>query len=298
MVATKVSSQNNVSISIDNDNDNDNDDVVVGRQQEVQSTASISSLWSGCTSVNIPSTNILNTRSILSFVNGMILLSGNTSVGGDNINNMIVESAPSCHDNDNNDEEGQVYEIPTTDTGYSDSNSDTDDSTSTSMRTSTTTIHNNSTEITKKNWYQSSDSDTVDTQTNSSVSESNHSSSNHSSFGKRYAQFIARNDLKILSVTIIISSIVVLVVVLFGNVHIQASSNKGLLSRGTRIADESTQSFILNREMNKQLLQSISDNSRRLKKEGCQASVDSFSPRPGVLNSVQYGKQSTLTHLL
>jgi len=208
MAAVKVSSQNNISmsISIDNDNDDDDDDDLgVGRQQEVQSIAPISSLWSGCTSVNIPSsrgtfsTSILDTRSILSFVNGMIMISedeldnddSNTSVGGNNINSMVVKSV--SHHNVDNDEEEQVYEIPIIDTRYS--NTDTNES------NTITTIHNNNcNEIEKKKWHQSSDSDdTVDTQADSTY-ESDHSSSDNGTtlltLPERYALSVAQSPVK------------------------------------------------------------------------------------------------------
>ena len=65
---------------------------------------------------------------------------------------------------------------------------------------------------------------------------------------QRYALSIARNPMKHLSASLIVSILVTIVVLTFGNIKLEAGT-KGFLSRGTVIADRSTQALLLHREI-------------------------------------------------
>lgn len=65
---------------------------------------------------------------------------------------------------------------------------------------------------------------------------------------ERYALSIANNPVKHLFTSLIVSVIVTSIVLTFGNVKLEAGT-KGFLSRGTTIANRSTQALLLHREM-------------------------------------------------
>lgn len=82
--------------------------------------------------------------------------------------------------------------------------------------------------------------------TDSSVSSPNEKKT--MTIPQRYALSIARNPTKHLSAALIVSVLVTVVVLTSGNIKLEAGT-KGFLSRGTVIADRSTQALLLQREM-------------------------------------------------
>ena len=107
-----------------------------------------------------------------------------------------------------------------------------------------TTLSKSSTDLTASTH---SDPGSSSTSINNEVEDNNgiiDSRAGELSLAQRYAQSIARSPTKHLSIAIIVSIVITVIVILFGNVKIQVG-NKGWKTRGTVIADRSTQQLLL-----------------------------------------------------